>query len=113
MFPPVYALITQFLTFVGLYYVDATATTKGWTPSWYGTYRFVLTFIVGASIVISLIGRGEIAEETNKLPTAADRVTAFRENREHELAHEYEAANRAKIAAANNEKYKSEVSEDE
>lgn len=57
-----YALITQFLGFTYLYYADATAAARGWTPAWYGTYRFVLTFIVGASIVLSLIGRGEIGD---------------------------------------------------
>lgn len=38
-------------------------------------YRFVLTFIVGASIVVSLIGRGEIAEDKNKIPGAQERMT--------------------------------------
>jgi hypothetical protein len=60
--PYEYALITQFLGFTYLYYADATATARGWTPQWYGTYRFVLTFVAGAAIVISLIGRGEVGD---------------------------------------------------
>lgn len=61
IFMPVeYALITQFLAFNFLYFADARATVRGWFPPWYSVYRFVLTFFVGASIVISLIGRGQI-----------------------------------------------------
>jgi hypothetical protein len=56
------ALITQFMGFVALYYVDVRATKRGWTPDWYRTYRFVLTAIVGASIVLTLIGRGELPD---------------------------------------------------
>ncbi|RDW64897.1 hypothetical protein BP6252_10548 [Coleophoma cylindrospora] len=64
IFMPVeYALITQFATFSFLYFADARATAKGWFPGWYTTYRFVLTFFVGASIVISLVGRGQIINE--------------------------------------------------
>jgi len=61
IFMPVeYALITQFVAFNFLYFADARATVRGWFPPWYSTYRFVLTFLVGASIVISLVGRGQI-----------------------------------------------------
>jgi len=56
------ALITQFLAFNFLYFADARATVRGWCPPWYSTYRFVLTFFVGASIVVSLIGRGQIVK---------------------------------------------------
>lgn len=68
------ALITQFLGFVALYYVDTRATYRGWTPSWYAIYRFVLTFIVGASIVVSLIGRGELPAH---VPSAVSRAENF------------------------------------
>ncbi|KAG0652476.1 Transmembrane 69 [Hyphodiscus hymeniophilus] len=72
IFMPVeYALITQFLAFNFLYFADARATVRGWFPPWYSTYRFVLTFFVGASIVISLVGRGQIVRhnhETMKNP---------------------------------------------
>lgn len=74
-----YALISQFCAFCFLYYADARAVVKGWAPHWYSTYRFVLTFVVGASIVVSLIGRGEIADQINKLPSPADRVKALRD----------------------------------
>jgi hypothetical protein len=70
------ALGAQFLAFTLLYFVDSTVTARGWTPPWYATYRFVLTFVVGASIIISLIGRGEIGDSTakKKLPGAIDRI---------------------------------------
>lgn len=52
---------------------------RGWAPSWYSTYRFVLTFVVGASIVVSLVGRGQITDKINRLPGPADRLKALRE----------------------------------
>ncbi len=77
--PVEYALIAQFLAFNMLYYTDARATVRGWTPSWYGTYRFVLTFVVGASIVLSLIGRGQIQDHIGQPPGHADRIKALRD----------------------------------
>jgi predicted RND superfamily exporter protein len=77
------ALITQFFGFVALYYVDTRATIMGWTPSWYRTYRFILTFIVGASIVMTLIGRGELPDH---IPGSVDRAKVFKEGSEEALA---------------------------
>jgi len=75
IFMPVeYALITQFFAFNFLYFADARASARGWFPAWYGIYRFVLTFFVGASIVISLIGRGRIAEHDSNIKSPADYV---------------------------------------
>lgn len=80
LLPVEYALITQFLAFNFLYYTDSRASQRGWAPAWYGVYRFVLTFIVGASIVLSLVGRGQIADRMGKLPGPADRIKALRES---------------------------------
>lgn len=77
--PVEYALITQFLAFNFLYYTDVRAKTRGWTPSWYGIYRFVLTFIVGSSIVISLIGRGLVADRIGGKQSTADKIRSFGE----------------------------------
>lgn len=96
LLPVEYALIAQFFAFNYLYYADARACARGWTPSWYGTYRFVLTFIVGAAIVVSLIGRGQISDMVGKLPGPADRVKEFRQNAEEEMEKE-ERAKRARI----------------
>lgn len=80
MFMPIeYALITQFTAFTFLYFADARATVKGWFPPWYSTYRFVLTFFVGASIVISLIGRGQIAAHDHALRSPSAAVKADRD----------------------------------
>src|SRR5271163_266707 len=84
-------LITQFLAFTFLYYADARASTRGWAPSWYSTYRFVLTFVVGASIVASLIGRGQIADLVTKPPGPADRMRAVRALQLEQLKKEPEA----------------------
>lgn len=51
----------------------------------------MLTFIVGASIVISLIGRGQIVEDLGKLPGPADRVRALRESQVESLEKEEQA----------------------
>jgi hypothetical protein len=77
LLPAEYALITQFLAFTFLYYNDARAAVKGWTPPWYAMYRFVLTFVVGASIVLSLIGRERLASHYDSKHGIAERVKAL------------------------------------
>ncbi|KAK3689237.1 hypothetical protein B0T22DRAFT_408163 [Podospora appendiculata] len=68
LFLPVeWALISQFLSFTMLYFADARATARGWTPGWYGTYRFVLTAIVGAAIFVSLVGRAKVGQQRSRL----------------------------------------------
>lgn len=55
----------------------------------------MLTFIVGASIVLSLIGRGQIADRVGKPPGVADRIRAFRgADQESQVAEEEEARRR-------------------
>lgn len=98
--PVEYALITQFISFVGLYFIDTRAALKGWTPPWYREYRFILTFIVGASLVISLIGRGEVSSKVGRMPGAVDRIQALREGSQDQLAEEEEARIAAKKDAA-------------
>jgi hypothetical protein len=71
IFMPIeWALTTQFAAFVALYFTDSTATVKGWAPGWYGIYRFVLTAIVGAAILISLVGRAKIGAGHARLSKA-------------------------------------------
>ncbi|POY76748.1 hypothetical protein BMF94_0340 [Rhodotorula taiwanensis] len=48
------ALIAQWAAFFAQWYVDQRATSKGWAPKWYATYRFFLTSVVGTSILFSL-----------------------------------------------------------
>lgn len=88
LLPAEVGLIAQFLAFTFLYYTDARASTRGWAPSWYSTYRFVLTFVVGASIVASLIGRGQIADLITRPPGPADRMRALRESQLYQLESE-------------------------
>lgn len=103
LLPHTAALITQFLAFNMLYYVDSRATRRGWTPPWYGTYRFVLTFVVGASIVVSLIGQGEISSKGRTMPKATERVTGLTESYE-EKQKEAEAARTAALVKAGKDK---------
>lgn len=72
-----YALITQFLAFTFLYYNDARAAAAGRAPHWYGMYRFVLTFVVGASIVATLIGREQIQQSLVSEHTVKDKINAL------------------------------------
>ncbi|KAI1497896.1 hypothetical protein F5X99DRAFT_395278 [Biscogniauxia marginata] len=78
LMPVEFALTSQFAAFVALYFADVRATIRGWTPSWYGTYRFVLTAVVGVAIVISLIGRAKVGDAQPRL-TGLDEK--FRERR--------------------------------
>jgi hypothetical protein len=88
LMPVEYALITQFAAFTILYYIDVRATYRGWTPPWYAIYRFVLTFIVGFSIVASLVGRGEVSSQVKRAPGAVDKITALRESKQETLVRE-------------------------
>lgn len=90
MLPVEYALISQFLIFNFLYYTDSRASKTGWAPHWYGVYRFVLTFIVGASIVASLIGRGQIQGEIGHSSGPAQRVRELRQHQAEEAQNEEE-----------------------
>lgn len=112
LLPVEYALISQFCAFTFLYFADARAVVRGWAPQWYSTYRFVLTFIVGASIVASLIGRGQIADQINKLPSPADRVKALRDMQLDAMEAE-EREKRARIAAEDDEDEKDGDDEEE
>ncbi|SNX86577.1 uncharacterized protein MEPE_05286 [Melanopsichium pennsylvanicum] len=53
---PQMALIGQWASFVAVWFIDLRATTAGWVPKWYSTYRFWLTFAVGTSIIATLAG---------------------------------------------------------
>ncbi|KAE8321450.1 hypothetical protein BDV39DRAFT_185747 [Aspergillus sergii] len=101
MFPVEYALISQFLAFTFLYYNDARAAAAGRAPAWYGMYRFVLTFIVGASIVASLIGREQIANTTTE-HSFKDKINAllFLQKKEKEEA---EARRKAELGEEDSE----------
>ncbi|TKA50150.1 hypothetical protein B0A55_13318, partial [Friedmanniomyces simplex] len=109
LLPAEYALISQFLIFNFLYYADARACKRGWTPPWYTVYRFVLTFIVGSAIVVSLIGRGQIADKIGSLPNPADRIRALRASQGKSLEEEEEA--RRKFLATKDEEEDEEEEE--
>jgi Mg-chelatase subunit ChlI len=107
--PVEYALISQFIAFNFLYFADARATVRGWCPPWYTTYRFVLTFIVGASIVVSLVGRGQIEEASTK-KNAIHRFVELRESQWRNLEKE-EKERRKQMAADDEKKAKEEKGE--
>ena len=111
LFPIEYALISQFLAFTFLYYADAIAVTRGRAPHWYSTYRFVLTFFVGGSIVASLIGRGQIADKIGTMPGPADRMKALRDSQLESL--EYEEREKRRMMVEQDEKQQEDEDEDE
>lgn len=113
IFMPIeYALITQFLAFNFLYFADARATAKGWFPSWYSTYRFVLTFVVGASIVASLVGRGQIVSSDGRLKSSVDYIKEDRDAQWAALERE-EKERRSALASADEEEEEEEETEEE
>jgi len=95
LMPIEYALITQFLAFNWLYFADANAATRGMAPNWYGVYRFVLTFVVGASIVATLVGRGQVSEYLGQPNSALHKVKEWRDERERLMAQEEEDKEKA------------------
>ncbi|KAI9375311.1 hypothetical protein BJX61DRAFT_539972 [Aspergillus egyptiacus] len=94
LLPIEHALITQFLAFTFLYYNDARAAVRGRAPHWYSMYRFVLTFIVGASIVATLIGREQISGIVAKDHNISEKISALLYLQKKEKA-EAEAARKA------------------
>ncbi|KPV76139.1 uncharacterized protein RHOBADRAFT_66330 [Rhodotorula graminis WP1] len=64
LIPGQMALVTQWGAFFAQWYMDQKATTKGWVPKWYATYRFWLTSIVGGSILLSLAATGYYGSST-------------------------------------------------
>ncbi|WVQ95102.1 hypothetical protein IAU59_002196 [Kwoniella sp. CBS 9459] len=50
------ALAAQWFGFTWMWFLDQKATSQGWTTSWYSTYRFYLSIIVGFSIIGTLVG---------------------------------------------------------
>ena len=110
--PVEYALIAQFLAFNWLYFTDARAASKGRAPPWYSVYRFVLTFAVGAAIVVSLIGRGQIVEYRAQATRPADKLQALKESQMMYLETE-ERERQARAEAAAEEEEDEEEGEDE
>ncbi|KIW01982.1 uncharacterized protein PV09_06493 [Verruconis gallopava] len=98
LLPVQYSLIAQFLAFNFLYYADSRATRRGWAPPWYGTYRFVLTFIVGATIVLTLIGRGELIGRVDRSPGLAERARGIQMEMQAKFKAEEEAHRQQLIA---------------
>jgi hypothetical protein len=112
LLPVQYSLIAQFLAFNFLYYADSRATRRGWAPAWYGTYRFVLTFVVGATIVITLIGRGELIGKIGGLPSPAERARNLQGSMQEKFREE-EQARRLRLIASGEAGEETENEDDE
>lgn len=99
------ALIAQFLLFNFLYYNDSRAARNGWAPPWYGVYRFVLTFIVGSAIIVSLIGRGQIADRVSRPSGPAEKIRELRESQAKSFEEEEEARRQETLDKEEAEKF--------
>lgn len=76
------ALATQWGAFTGTWMLDQRASTAGWTPAWFSTYRFYLSIIVGSSILLTLggtgyYGAGSGAKASKGLPHETKRVSSM------------------------------------
>ncbi|PWN33537.1 uncharacterized protein FA14DRAFT_164948 [Meira miltonrushii] len=56
MLTPQLALVGQWAGFVLTWFIDLRATSQGWAPKWYSSYRFGLSLAVGVSIIATLAG---------------------------------------------------------
>jgi hypothetical protein len=112
LLPVEYALISQFLAFNALYFLDSRAARNGWAPEWYPSYRFFLTFIVGASIVVSLIGQGEVFDKHGALPGPTEKLQALKDQ-DWESLEKAERERLAKIAEEEDSEDSDEEEEEE
>ncbi|KAK8093550.1 hypothetical protein PG997_000235 [Apiospora hydei] len=69
-----WALTAQWAAFVGLWLADRTASIRGWAPYWYATYRFVLTAIVGISIMISMVGTMKVGQYKPQFAKISEKI---------------------------------------
>jgi len=88
LMPYEHALITQFLAFIFQYFTDVQATVRGWCPPWYSPYRFVLTFFVGASLVLSLVSRGRLEQSHLRVKHAGETADHDHDAKWQALEHE-------------------------
>lgn len=87
------AIVAQWFAFTGTWVLDQRATTLGWTPAWYATYRFYLSIIVGFSIIGTLAGEsyyGEGFGSAAQLATAKLEALEKRERIAAEQAKDYD-----------------------
>lgn len=71
----------------------------------------MLTFVVGVSLVLSLIGRGQIADKISKLQGPADKMKALRDSQLESLEYE-EREKRARRVAEEEEAMMSDDDEE-
>ena len=60
---PQIALLTQLAGFFAIWAGDQRLTAMGWCPKFYSTYRFILSAVVGSSIMLTLIGNAYYAPQ--------------------------------------------------
>jgi len=91
LLPNQLALASQWAAFTMVWYADMLATSWGWTPRWYSTYRFGLTAIVGSSLLVTLgassywsLDDAEYASLSKKLQSIQDDQVSHHNNAEDE-----------------------------
>lgn len=86
---PQFALLSQWAAYVLTWFIDLRATTAGWAPQWYSSYRFMLTLAVGVSILATLAGTNYYdADKSRSSQTGVGRRLAARTQRSEEKTQE-------------------------
>ncbi|ORY77299.1 hypothetical protein BCR37DRAFT_382759 [Protomyces lactucae-debilis] len=91
MLPVDYALVTHFLGFTGLWFADSAAARRGFAPAWYIQYRFLLTFIVCSSILLTLIVSGWLGDPA-QATAHSSRLENLREEQQKQYIQDENAA---------------------
>lgn len=79
LLPGTIALATQWAAFTAVWYTDMLATSKGWAPKWYSTYRFGLTAVVGSLILLTLGATNYYAPKSEGAITTGEKLQRLRE----------------------------------
>lgn len=85
LLPNQLALASQWAAFTVVWYADMMATSWGWTPGWYSTYRFGLTAIVGSCLIVSLAASGYWTLENNEHGSMSQKLQNLRQD---QLSHQ-------------------------
>ncbi|BFZ57124.1 hypothetical protein PYCC9005_004174 [Savitreella phatthalungensis] len=89
------ALVVHFVTFTGIWFFDSRASRKGFAPPWYNNYRFLLTFIVCTSILLTLVVSGWLGDPQ----TRSTRSSRLEDLRQHQAQQLQQDTKRAQAAA--------------
>lgn len=80
LLPNELGLASQWAAFTLVWYADMMATSWGWTPRWYSTYRFGLTAVVGSCLIITLAARNYWSLDDTEYASMSKKLQAIQEH---------------------------------